>query len=32
MLDHVIRASDFADNIRDLLTSALEAQLSQIFR
>jgi magnesium transporter len=30
VLDHVIRASDFADNIRDLLTSALEAQLSQI--
>jgi magnesium transporter len=30
VLDHVIRASDFTDNIRDLLTSALEAQLSQI--
>jgi len=30
VLDHVIRASDFADNIRDLLTSALEAELSQI--
>jgi magnesium transporter len=30
VLDHTIRASDFTDNIRDLLTSALEAQLSQI--
>ena len=30
VLDHVIRASDFADNIRDLLTSALDAQLAQI--
>jgi len=28
--DHVIRALEFADNIRDLLTSALEAQISQI--
>jgi magnesium transporter len=28
--DHVIRALEFADNIRDLLTAALEAQLSQV--
>jgi magnesium transporter len=28
--DHVIRTLEFADNIRDLLTSALEAQLSQV--
>jgi len=30
VLDHVIRTMEFADNVRDLLTSALEAQLSQI--
>ena len=28
--DHVIRTMEFADTIRDLLTSALEAQLSQV--
>lgn len=28
--DHVIRALEFIDNIRDLLTSALEAQLAQV--
>jgi magnesium transporter len=28
--DHVIRTMEFADSIRDLLTSALEAQLSQV--
>jgi magnesium transporter len=28
--DHVIRTLEFADNIRDLLTSVLEAQLSQV--
>lgn len=28
--DHVIRSIEFVDNIRDLLTSALEAQLSQV--
>lgn len=30
VLDHVIRASEFIDNIRDLLTSALESQLAQV--
>jgi magnesium transporter len=30
VLDHVIRASEFVDNIRDLLTSALESQLAQV--
>jgi magnesium transporter len=30
VLDHVIRVTEFLDNVRDLLTSALEAQLSQI--
>jgi magnesium transporter len=30
VLDHVIRASEFVDNIRDLLTSALEARLAQV--
>jgi magnesium transporter len=30
VLDHVIRVSEFTDNLRDLLTSALEAQLTQI--
>jgi magnesium transporter len=29
VLDHVIRTIEFADNVRDLLTSALDAQLSQ---
>jgi magnesium transporter len=28
--DHVIRCMEFADTIRDLLTTALEAQLSQV--
>ena len=28
--DHVIRSIEFIDNIRDLLTSALEAQLAQV--
>lgn len=28
--DHVIRAVEFIDNIRDLLTSALESQLAQV--
>jgi magnesium transporter len=28
--DHVIRTMEFADTIRDLLTTALEAQLSQV--
>jgi magnesium transporter len=28
--DHIIRTLEFIDNIRDLLTSALEAQLSQV--
>ncbi len=28
--DHVIRAIEFIDNIRDLLTSALESQLAQV--
>jgi magnesium transporter len=28
--DHVIRTLEFADNIRDLATSALEAQISQV--
>ena len=28
--DHVIRTLEFIDNVRDLLTSALEAQLSQV--
>ncbi len=28
--DHVIRVMEFADNVRDLLTAALEAQLSQV--
>jgi len=28
--DHVIRTIEFVDNVRDLLTSALEAQLSQV--
>jgi magnesium transporter len=28
--DHVIRTLEFADNLRDLMTSALEAQLSQV--
>ena len=28
--DHVIRVLEFTDNIRDILTSALEAQLSQV--
>jgi magnesium transporter len=30
VLDHVIRAAEFVDNIRDLLTSALESQLAQV--
>jgi magnesium transporter len=30
VLDHVIRADELIDNIRDLLTSALEAQLAQV--
>jgi magnesium transporter len=30
VLDHVIRATEFTDNIRDLLTSALESQLAQV--
>jgi magnesium transporter len=30
VLDHVIRATEFCDNIRDLLTSALESQLAQV--
>jgi magnesium transporter len=30
VLDHVIRTIEFIDNIRDLLTTALEAQLSQV--
>ena len=30
VLDHVIRATEFVDNIRDLLTSALESQLAQV--
>jgi magnesium transporter len=30
VLDHVLRSIEFVDNIRDLLTSALEAQLSQV--
>jgi magnesium transporter len=29
VMDHVIRITEFLDNVRDLLTSALEAQLSQ---
>ena len=28
--DHLIRSIEFADNIRDLLTTALEAQLAQV--
>ncbi|MFN2545712.1 MAG: magnesium/cobalt transporter CorA [Actinomycetota bacterium] len=28
--DHVIRTLEFADNVRELLTAALEAQLSQV--
>jgi len=28
--DHIIRSLDFADSVRDVLTSALEAQLSQV--
>ena len=30
VMDHLIRSLEFADNVRDLLTSALEAQLSQV--
>jgi magnesium transporter len=30
VLDHVIRATEFVDNIRDLLSSALESQLAQV--
>jgi magnesium transporter len=30
VLDHVLRTIDFVDNIRDLLTTALEAQLAQV--
>ena len=30
VLDHVIRATEFVDNIRDLLTTALESQLARI--
>jgi magnesium transporter len=30
VLDHVIRVAELTDNIRDLLTSALEAQLAQV--
>ncbi len=30
VLDHVIRSSELVDNIRDLLTSALESQLAQV--
>jgi magnesium transporter len=30
VLDHVIRAMEFVDNIRDLLTAALESQLAQV--
>ena len=30
VMDHLIRSLEFADNVRDLLTSLLEAQLSQI--
>src|SRR5207244_1103540 len=30
VMDHLIRSLEFADNVRDLLTTALEAQLSQI--
>jgi magnesium transporter len=30
VLDHVIRASELIDNIRDLLTSALESQLARV--
>jgi magnesium transporter len=29
VMDHLIRSLEFADNVRDLLTTALEAQLSQ---
>jgi magnesium transporter len=30
VLDHLLRSIEFVDNIRDLLTSALEAQLAQV--
>ncbi len=30
VLDHVIRSTELVDNIRDLLTSALESQLAQV--
>jgi magnesium transporter len=30
VLDHVMRAMEFADNIRELLSAALEAQISQV--
>ncbi len=30
VLDHVLRTIEFVDNIRDLLTTALEAQLAQV--
>lgn len=30
VLDHVIRATELIDNIRDLLTTALESQLAQV--
>jgi len=30
VLDHVLRTLEFVDNIRDLLTTALEAQLTQV--
>ena len=30
VLDHVLRTIEFIDNIRDLLTTALEAQLAQV--
>ena len=30
VMDHVIRAAELVDNIRDLLTSALESQLAQV--